>query len=154
MLRTTLLTAFLTATTVAAVAVLPARTAHGAERTKEELAALKKVMKEWSRALGVKCNHCHNTKDFKEWTARREVGLAMSELFPKKLKPLPGTQAVTCSDCHEKSLKPQDAKVKAFPIADLSALSADFKARAQACKEEEAKKILEKVAAYLGALTP
>ena len=139
--------------TVASLLAPPApRPAAAAERTKEELKALKKVMKRWSKALGVKCKHCHNTKDFKEWTSQREVGLAMSDLFTKKLKAPAGIEAIECGTCHTKSLKPDEAKLKAFPAADLKALSADFKARSDAAKSEEAKKELAEVAEYLGKL--
>ncbi len=148
MLRRAVLTACLL-TLPAMTAVTFAPPAQAAERTKEELKALKKVMKKWSKALGVKCKHCHNTKDFKEWSAHREIGLAMNKLFTAKLKPLPGTEAVTCSDCHDKSLEVDEAKMAAFPAANLKALAADFTAAAEVCKEEEAKEALAKVAAYL-----
>ena len=70
--------------------------AQAKERTKAELKALKKVMKGWSKALGVKCKLCHNPKDFKEWTAQREVGMAMSELFVDVLKPATDKQVNFC----------------------------------------------------------
>ena len=172
MLRRSLTSArLLTLTTMFAVAIggglaSAPGSAHATERTKEELKALKKVMKQWSKALGVKCKHCHNTKDFKEWTPQREVALAMSELFTKKLKPPAGGGApggavgagasagagVTCSDCHEKSLKPDPAKIKRFKAADLKALAPAFKARSASVKTEEAKKVLDAVADYLGKL--
>ncbi len=128
------------------------QSAAAAERTKEELKALKKVMKKWSKALGVKCKHCHNTKDFSEWTARREVGMAMQELFGKKLKPLEGTTAVTCGDCHSKSLKTDEAGLKRFGLPKVKALASDFKARGAAAKTDGAKETLAEVAKYLEGL--
>lgn len=125
--------------------------ARAAERTKEELKALKKVMKQWSKALGVKCKNCHNTKDFKEWTAQREIGMAMSEVFTKKLKS-PTGEPIECSSCHTKSVKPDEAKLKAFPAKDLKALAADFEAKSAGAKTDEAKKKLAEVAAYLNTL--
>ncbi len=137
---------------VATVMALFPLQAESAPRTKEELRALKKVMKSWSKALGVKCKHCHNTKDFAEWTDNREVGLAMHEIMTKKLKPLDGADAVRCGDCHSKSLKPEEAKLKRFKRADLQGLAKAFRERSASAKAEQAKKDLAAFATFLEGL--
>ena len=126
--------------------------AQAKERTKAELKALKKVMKGWSKSLGVKCKLCHNPKDFKEWTAQREVGMAMSELFVDVLKPATDKPGGECAACHTKSLKPDDAKMAAFGKDKLKALAPRFKERAGKVKAPEAKDKLLSVAKYLEGL--
>ena len=142
------------ATVVALVSVLavlaPQAGAQG--RSPEELKALKAVMKEWSRALDVKCTHCHNPKDFQEWTANRTIGQTMSEVFVGTLKPPAATPGGECGACHTGSIKADEAKLAAIGKDRLKPLAASFKARAAEAADEAVRTALLNVAKYLEGL--
>jgi len=63
----------------------------------------KKLMKGWSRDLGVKCGHCHVPKnedefDFEAETPNKQTALRCEEQFVERLT-LRGAR-LSCADCH------------------------------------------------------
>lgn len=71
------------------------------------------AMDAWSKALGVSCNHCHNTSDFasdekeNKLISREMVvmGIGISEKL-KSIKGLSAKPIVNCITCHRGQLKP------------------------------------------------
>jgi hypothetical protein len=71
------------------------------------------AMEAWSKALGVSCGHCHDTRDFAadikspKTIARKMVTLG--DMISAELKQIPGLSQrpiVNCITCHRGSLKP------------------------------------------------
>lgn len=70
---------------------------------------VKKLMKTWAKALGVKCEHCHNMDDMAEDGPKKEKARQMLRMvnetngtYLKKYK-----ARVTCMTCHQGSKKPK-----------------------------------------------
>jgi hypothetical protein len=64
---------------------------------------LRSVMKTFTRALGVQCNHCHDTKDFRAPTPNKKIATHMWNDFTRTLAmnnggPNGGT--LYCDSCH------------------------------------------------------
>jgi hypothetical protein len=71
------------------------------------------AMNSWSRALGVSCDHCHNTNDFADDAKqKKEISRQMVEMgtmISQKLKTIKGLSErpiVNCTTCHRGDLKP------------------------------------------------
>ena len=60
---------------------------------------LRKVMKTFTRSLGVQCNGCHDTKDFKAPTAQKKIATHMWNDFARGLAFEDGAP-VYCDSCH------------------------------------------------------
>ena len=71
---------------------------------------LMEVMNAFTKALGVKCDYCHNVADFDHDTPRKQIARFMMTEFSGKLAKTDGS-AVMCNDCH---------KGHARPLADLA----------------------------------
>lgn len=88
------------------------------------------TMFEWSRALGVKCDHCHQGEEFENGTkpthaTARQMARMTAAVSASHLKAEGG---VTCFSCHRGSVKPArlapellDAELKKWP-EELDAL--------------------------------
>jgi nitrate/TMAO reductase-like tetraheme cytochrome c subunit len=61
------------------------------------------VMEEWSTALGVDCNYCHQDR-FETETVRKQVARLMQREYVVALKRTDG-RAVSCQDCHQGKAK-------------------------------------------------
>lgn len=61
------------------------------------------VMQEWSTALGVGCNYCHQDS-FETDTPRKQIARLMQRDYVAKLKHVDG-KAVSCQDCHQGQAK-------------------------------------------------
>lgn len=69
---------------------------------------IKKLMKTWTKALGVKCKHCHKTSDMSQDTPMKEKARAMVRMaktvngkYLSKAK-----NKVDCATCHRGQKKP------------------------------------------------
>ena len=71
---------------------------------------LMEIMNAFTKALGVKCDYCHNVADFDQDTPRKQVARFMMTEFSGKLTKTDGSP-VMCNDCH---------KGQARPLADLA----------------------------------
>ena len=122
------------------------------ELSKAELKQIKKVMKTWSKALGVKCKFCHNVKDYKEYTPHKRTAHAMKAVFLAQLTH-PKGETVHCSHCHAKD-KHADKKamVELFGAEPLRKLAGAFVAEADKAQEAKAKEELKEVAEFLSGL--
>ncbi len=70
---------------------------------------LMEVMNAFTKALGVKCDYCHNVTNFDQDTPRKQIARFMMTEFSGKLVKTDGS-AVMCNDCH---------KGHARPLADI-----------------------------------
>ena len=70
---------------------------------------LMEVMNAFTKALGVKCDYCHNVSNFDQDTPRKQVARFMMTEFSGKLAKSDGS-GVMCNDCH---------KGHARPLADI-----------------------------------
>jgi hypothetical protein len=61
---------------------------------------LRKVMKTFTKSLGVQCNACHNADDFKASTPNKKVASRMWNEFARGLAMADGS-AVYCDSCHQ-----------------------------------------------------
>lgn len=69
---------------------------------------LKKVMKSISTALGVQCDHCHNTDDMAADTPKKEEARAMMKMVSELNKQyFKGEPRITCMTCHNGAKKPK-----------------------------------------------
>ncbi len=66
---------------------------------KLEPSTLRKVMKTFTRSLGVQCNGCHDTKDFKASTAQKKIATYMWNDFARVLEFEDG-KPLYCDSCH------------------------------------------------------
>jgi len=73
------------------------------------------AMNSWSRALGVSCEHCHETSDWAlDTNPKKDVARQMSEMTTKinkdYLANIKGLTAerhiINCTSCHNGKLKP------------------------------------------------
>jgi len=69
---------------------------------KMDPAMLRKVMKPFTKALGVQCSHCHDTKSFKAPTPNKKIAARMWNDFVRGLAMSDGN-AVFCDSCHQGS---------------------------------------------------
>jgi hypothetical protein len=69
---------------------------------------IKKLMKAQAAALGVQCDHCHNTDDFAEDSEKKETArkmMLMSEKINKEN--FGGKTVVGCITCHNGQKEPK-----------------------------------------------
>jgi hypothetical protein len=70
--------------------------------------AVTDIMKAFTKALGVKCNHCHAREggkfDYGKWTKHKRLALWMYVNFNQKLKQADGG-ALNCNTCHQGKAK-------------------------------------------------
>ena len=84
--------------------------------TKLEPDKLRKVMKTFTKALGVKCNDCHNESDYQAMTPMKKITLHMWDDFTRSLAQEDGSP-VYCDSCHQ-------GRAKFLDRHDKKALSA------------------------------
>ena len=68
---------------------------------------VKTVMKCFAKALGVQCDHCHDTDDMAKDTEKKEIArkmIGMQTEIDKKF--FAGKGRVTCMTCHAGKVKP------------------------------------------------
>ena len=71
-------------------------------------ADLKKAMKGISTALGVQCDHCHDTDDFAKDTPKKDAARAMMTMVDGLNKQyFKGERKVTCVTCHNGKAEPK-----------------------------------------------
>ncbi len=69
---------------------------------------IKKLMKSVAAALGVQCDHCHNTDDFAEDTERKETARKMMLMTAQINKDnFNGKSVVGCITCHNGQKEPK-----------------------------------------------
>jgi hypothetical protein len=62
---------------------------------------VRKLMPTFSKSLGVKCEFCHDTNDFKAWTPHKRVASNMwNEFVVKTSLDGSGGEALYCDSCH------------------------------------------------------
>jgi hypothetical protein len=66
---------------------------------KIERPKLMKVMQSFSKALGTKCEGCHEPNDFRAWTPKKKVAAKMWDEFVRKLA-LEDGSPLYCDSCH------------------------------------------------------
>jgi hypothetical protein len=73
-------------------------------------AEVKKIMKQWTRALGVECEFCHDMDDMAKDSAHKKVARKMvrmvSDLNDKQLKGF--KEKVSCMTCHRGKKEPAE----------------------------------------------
>jgi hypothetical protein len=94
----------LAALVAALVAARPTRAQEFSKAEEERrINEARPIMEEWSKALGVKCEHCHVAKGglegYLQENPNRAVAKQCLELFVKKLKTAEN-EPVKCSTCH------------------------------------------------------
>lgn len=72
---------------------------------------LRKVMKTFTKALGVQCNGCHNAEDFKAPTPKKKIAARMWNDFARGLTMADGGP-VYCDSCHQGRMLSLDHKDK------------------------------------------
>lgn len=71
-------------------------------------ADVKKLMKKISSALGVQCEHCHDTDDFAKDTEKKEIARAMMKMTGEINKTyFKGEMRVGCISCHNGQEEPK-----------------------------------------------
>jgi hypothetical protein len=60
---------------------------------------IRKLMPTFTKALGVKCDACHDVNNFKAWTPKKRVAAGMWEHFVVGLQ-LEGGGPLYCDSCH------------------------------------------------------
>jgi hypothetical protein len=60
---------------------------------------VRKLMPTFSKALGVKCEACHDTNNFKAWTPKKKIAAGMWQKFVVELALEDGTP-LYCDSCH------------------------------------------------------
>jgi Photosynthetic reaction centre cytochrome C subunit len=71
-------------------------------------ADIKKLMKAQAAALGVECEHCHNTDDFAEDTKNKEIARTMMKMAGDINKNyFKGKNEVGCVTCHNGKEEPK-----------------------------------------------
>ncbi len=71
-------------------------------------AEIKKLMKSVAAALGVECEHCHNTDDFAEDTQKKEIARGMMKMTGQINKDFfKGERKVGCITCHNGQKTPK-----------------------------------------------
>ncbi len=68
---------------------------------------LRKVMKTFTKALGVQCNACHNADDFKAPTPHKKIASRMWNEFSRNLTLTDGSP-LYCDSCHQGSMRVLD----------------------------------------------
>ncbi|HKA91406.1 MAG TPA: c-type cytochrome [Haliangiales bacterium] len=69
---------------------------------------IKKLMKSQAAALGVQCDHCHNTDDFAEDTEKKETARKMMQMTAQINKDhFGGKSVVGCITCHNGQKEPK-----------------------------------------------
>jgi len=72
---------------------------------------LRKVMKTFTKALGVQCNTCHNPDDFKAPTPKKNITKHMWNEFSRNLTLADGSP-LFCDSCHQGSMHVLDKRDK------------------------------------------
>jgi len=74
-------------------------------------AEIKKLMKTIAAALGVECEHCHNTDNFAEDSEKKEIARQMMKMSGQINKEFfKGEQKVGCITCHNGNKEPKKLK--------------------------------------------
>jgi hypothetical protein len=69
---------------------------------------LKKIMKGIAKALGVECDHCHNTDDYAEDSKNKEIARAMMKMSMEINQAyFKGERKVGCLTCHDGQKEPK-----------------------------------------------
>jgi hypothetical protein len=70
---------------------------------------IKPIMKQWAKALGVECDHCHSDDGAAIDTEKKEIARKMYKMVPatnaKYCKK--GDAKVTCMTCHQGDVEPK-----------------------------------------------
>jgi hypothetical protein len=61
---------------------------------------LRKVMKKFTKALGVQCSHCHDTKDFHAPTTNKKIATHMWNDFTRGFALADEKSTLFCDSCH------------------------------------------------------
>ena len=99
---------------LAGVAVVP-RLVHAADAKNLKVlppemskADIKKLMKSIAAALGVECEHCHNTDDFAQDTEKKEIARQMMKMSAQINKEFfKNERKVGCVTCHNGNKVPK-----------------------------------------------
>ena len=99
---------------LAGIAVLPSLV-HAADAKNLKVlpadmskADIKKLMKSIASALGVECEHCHNTDNFAEDTEKKEIARAMMKMTGEINKEFfKNERKVGCITCHNGNKTPK-----------------------------------------------
>jgi hypothetical protein len=71
---------------------------------KMEPEKLRKVMKTFTKALGVQCNACHDPNDFRAWTPKKKIASHMWNDWVRALAMEEKTAVLYCDSCHQGSM--------------------------------------------------
>jgi hypothetical protein len=70
---------------------------------------VKKIMKQWAKALGVECDYCHDPDDMAKETKKKEVARKMYKMMQyinsRHMKEY--DDKVTCKTCHQGREEPE-----------------------------------------------
>jgi hypothetical protein len=72
---------------------------------------LRKLMKTFTKSLGVQCSECHDPNDFKAWTPNKRIASGMWNEFVRGLAMEDGS-LLYCDSCHQGSMQFLDRKDK------------------------------------------
>lgn len=75
-------------------------------------AVLRKVMRTFTKALGVKCNDCHNDSDYALPTPMKKIAEHMWNDYVRALTFDPPIQPLYCDSCHQGRMKTLDRRDK------------------------------------------
>ena len=78
-------------------------------------------MQDVSAALGVGCEHCHDSRDYAATTVRKRVANWMATELAPRLASKEHSGPVECADCHARDGKPT-AKLLGAPRAESRAI--------------------------------
>lgn len=84
----------------AVVVLVAPRAGQADDEEKLDRKAQLKLMKTYTKALSVKCTHCHVAKKFKIETPKKKVSLHCRNEFERKLVTDKG-KSIRCSTCHD-----------------------------------------------------
>lgn len=62
--------------------------------------ALRKLMKTFTKSLGVSCSYCHDTKDFRASTPRKKIATHMWNDYVRGLAASGDARPLYCDSCH------------------------------------------------------
>jgi hypothetical protein len=108
----------LSVSVIGALVLAPARAVHaeGGDAAKNlqvlpkdmTKADIKKLMKKQAAALGVQCEHCHDTDDFAKDTEKKEIARQMMKMVGQINKDwFKGEGKVACITCHNGQKEPK-----------------------------------------------
>jgi hypothetical protein len=81
---------------------------------------IRAVMKDMAAQLGVDCNYCHNTKDYKSFENPMkefaQVKISMVNWLNAKYRPVDATWNYSCFTCHRGTVKPLPQAAPPTPL--------------------------------------